>query len=221
MFIQGDEMDQWKEMELEEYLSTFLERHPCEAVSEIVYCSTETQFQKAMTCNYPGKWDNNALTEAWQKMHNGMTFPAAAVWSPTLGLNRKNPILIFRGAESLKEEEFLSVLNDHEYVHARDWARGIPINGSQRITEDNRSQIKRNAIQALMEMRAYANQLEKMPDDWEGRALCRSAFKGYYRHSSFLEETLKISTNETERILIRDFLAYERERARRKDPILI
>lgn len=214
-------MNQWKERELEEYLTTFLERHPCEAVSEMVYCPTETQFQEAMAGNYPGKWKDTALTETWRKMHNGMTFPTAAMWSPTLGLNRKNPILIFIGAESLTEEELVDILKNHEYVHARDWARGIPINGSQRITEDNRAQIRTTVIQALMEVRAYANQLEKMSEGWEKRPICWSAFKCSSRHSSFLEETLKTPTNETERSLIQDFLLYERERARRKGPILI
>lgn len=186
-----------------------------------MYCSTERRFQEVMASTYPEKWDYKALTETWQKIYDGRTVPTTALWSPTLGLNRKNPIMIFIGANFLKEEEFVSVLHDHEYVHAGDWARGIPINNDQRITEDNRAQLKRGVIQALMEVRASANQLDKMSDEWEGRVLCRSAFNWYHRYSSFLEDTIKTSTNETERKLICDFLDYERERARQKGPILI
>lgn len=76
----------------------------------------------------------------------------------------------FKSPKILKEEDFLGVLYDHEAKHAKDFKDGVLLHNGRRITIDDfvvgtngegRPLYQGNALQSLVELSAYSDQLNK------------------------------------------------------------
>ncbi|MBI2102249.1 hypothetical protein HYT55_00280 [Candidatus Woesearchaeota archaeon] len=200
---------EWKEGELKDYLSTFLERHPCKAVSEVVYCPTLERYAHAVREHRP---NGVVLTEEEIKKHwagelirGAMAYVICDPYA--LGLHRPAGIFVFSAIGRFDLEEILSILRDHEYVHASDWAEGISISSKRKITLMNCENLSPDVIHYVMEVRAYENQLKSMPDNVKDRRIYRIASRNYAWNVNRLRERLKMDLPSSfERRVIREFL---------------
>lgn len=73
----------------------------------------------------------------------------------------------FKSAITRKEEDLVNILYDHEAKHAKDFKDGVVLRNGKRVTiedfvvgtQDGKPVYQRNALQALVELSAYSNQL--------------------------------------------------------------
>lgn len=75
-----------------------------------------------------------------------------------LGTETRAPVFVHSSAFDLMENDFLSLLVDHEFVHVRDFYHGIQI-GPYLITYEHVTAQNKPVVEDMLEIRAYSNQL--------------------------------------------------------------
>ena len=105
-------------------------------------------------------------------------------------------------------DELVSIIRDHEYVHARDWFAGIPISPQLRISEEEALLLDPNVIISVMEVRAYRHQLNVMSEELKSRfGIYLSTSSGYNAHRHRLQRALEDPRSSFEEKVIREFLS--------------
>ncbi|MBI4152412.1 hypothetical protein HY495_01765 [Candidatus Woesearchaeota archaeon] len=198
----------WTDHSLEEYLGSFLEEHPHAAVSEIVYCPTEKRFQQVLKKSFPQHvWSPQKVGLLWFRMQFAETAMSVMYDINRLGTSIPAVIVGYPPTLLVQEDELVSIIRDHEYVHASDWSAGIPINSQYRITTQNKDQLILDTINAIMEVRAYEHQLEAMPLEWKERSIFDTISSNHSRHYQFLRSRLAAEdSSPSEKNIIQDFL---------------
>ncbi len=192
--------------QLEQLVGSFLQTYPCEAVAEVVYCPTKEKMKELADQYLPiYHWDEEKVSAYW-----GRIDPRSAAFTfchpYQLGLRIPTVIGVRTAAISYTPEELVSIIRDHEYVHAQDWFGTIPINARRRITIENDHRLDPKTITAIIEVRAYNHQLDCMPDDWEDKRIHKAAIAGYTEYYSQLNQIKNTTDNNYEKRLIADFL---------------
>ncbi|MBS3169209.1 hypothetical protein J4210_01890 [Candidatus Woesearchaeota archaeon] len=198
----------WTDSVLEDYLSSFLGEHPCAAVSEIVYCRTEEHCGRALQQHLPKyAWNSDRVGLFWVMRQHTSTVATTMFDQKTMGAGTPTAIFVYPAALFVPADELVSIIRDHEYVHASDWCGGIPIDHQRRITIQNKDRLIPETINAIMEVRAYGHQLEAMPLEWAERPIFENASSNYSRNYQFLKSRLAAEdSSRFERNILRDFL---------------
>ncbi len=192
--------------ELEKIISSFLQTYPCEAVAEVTYCPTKEKLKELVEQYLPiYGWNEEKVSAFWKKMDpQSVAFTLHHPYQ--LGLRIPSAIGIRSAAISFSPEELVSIIRDHEYIHAQDWFGTIPINSRRRITLSNDERLSDKTIKAITEVRAYKHQLQCMPQEWKHKNIRKAAIAGYTKFHSELEQTRNTTDNNYEKRLISDFL---------------
>ena len=192
--------------QLEQLVGSFLQTYPCEAVAEVTYCPTKEKMKELVEQYLPiYGWNEEKVSAFWKKMDpRAVAFTLRNPYQ--LGLRIPLAIGIRSAAVSYSQEELVSIIRDHEYIHAQDWFGTIPINSRRRITLSNDERLSDKTIKAITEVRAYNHQLHQMPNEWKDKTICKAATAGYNQYYSELQQTRNITDNNYEKRLINDFL---------------
>ncbi len=192
--------------ELEQIVGSFLQTYPCEAVAEVTYCPTKEKLKDLLEQYLPiYGWNEEKVSAFWERMDpRSVAFTLRHPYQ--LGLRIPQAIGIRSAAISFSKEELVSIIRDHEYIHAQDWFATIPINSRKRITLSNDERLSDKTIKAIIEVRAYKHQLQCMPPEWKDKNIRKAAIVGYIRFHSELQQTKNTTNNNYEKRLISDFL---------------
>ncbi len=203
----------WNDLKLEEFVSAFPERYHCSAVSRIVYCPTTERLVQVLREQLPSSGlEEHHLTLFWNlKITEKAAASSLRCSDDQIGLGIPTAICVYPSAANYAAEELVSIIRDHEYIHAQDWFEGIPINYEQRITQQNISRFLPDTVKAMAEVRAYKHQLDAMPEAWARREISRTAFDNYCGYKRVLENILKFPENQYELEIVREFLRSRRE----------
>ncbi len=190
--------------ELEQLVETFLQTYPCEAVSEIAYCPTRERLRDVIGRYLLPDEVDDQIPSLQQETSRTVAITFCDPNSP--GLHFPLPIIIYPPALSYRPEELISIIRDHEYIHALDWFSGIPLNTRHKITSPNKNRFSSKTIRAIMEVRAYRHQLQTIPEEWEDHSFCRTIFGEYQFWHCELEESKRTTPSTYERRAITEFL---------------
>ena len=192
--------------ELEQLVGSFLQTYPCQAVAEVTYCPNKEKMKELAEKYLPiYGWNEEKVSAFWEKMDpRSVAFTLRHPYQ--LGLRIPSAIGVRSAAISFSPEELVSIIRDHEYIHAQDWFGTIPINSRRRITLSNDERLSDKTIKAIIEVRAYKHQLQCMPQEWKDKNIRKAAIAGYIKFHSDLQQTREITDSNYEKRLISDFL---------------
>lgn len=196
--------------ELELLVGSFLQTNPCEAVAEVTYCPTKEKAKEIARKYLPFDYFDYRGISPCEKEPSSV---AAVVCNPnSCGLNVPAPILVYPLASERSPEELVSIIRDHEYVHARDWFNGIPINSRRKITCKNEDFFSSSAIKLMMEVRAYKHQLKTIPENLKNSYFYPVIAERYENYCRALEKMEKTTLLNYEGRAIGEFLKFLRSK---------
>ncbi len=203
--------------ELEELIGTFLQTYPREAVAEVTYCPNKEKAEET-AAKYVSRWhlSEKQKKDLWSEKRSQI---AVVFCNPyTFGLKIAVPVLVYPPAVGYSQKELVSIIRDHEYVHAQDWVEGMPINSHCKITCEEEKLFSPGTIKLMMEMRAQQHQLDAMPEDWKSKktspqhAFYREIIGRYWGYGLALERMERTTTSDYEKMVIGDFLKFLRSK---------
>ena len=195
--------------ELEDFITGFLQQYPCEAVAEIKYCRAEEDFAEMyLLDDFLGDLSPLDISFRWRGLMINGAVATALLRPGEPGHRVPISLLVLPPAISYQQEELISIIRDHEYVHAQDWFVGIPISPQFRISHDEEMSLDQDIIRAVMEVRAYRSQLKAMPEELKNQlGVHLSTSSGYSVHRFLLERALQDPRSSFEEKVIREFLS--------------
>ncbi len=197
----------WNEDGLREYITSFLQEFPCQAVSEIVYTPTFEIFAQMLKRQFPEDYlDELTLNLIW-KIKSDEAIALTICNLDNFGKNVPLQISVFPSAANYSLDELVSIIRDHEYVHAQDWTGGIPINQNRKVTRQNVDLLLPTTVKAIMEIRAYRHQLEIIPPSLYHQRVYLAAINRYNEyHLSLLDFRYSELLPTFDKEVIEDFL---------------
>ncbi len=192
--------------QLEQLVGSFLQTYPCEAVAEVTYCPNKEKLGEILQQYLPVyQWNTEKVSAYWVNMKpQSVAFTLCHPYQ--LGLRIPVAIGVRSATISYTPEELVSIIRDHEYIHAKDWFGTIPLNAWRRITLENDQRLDPKTIKTIMEVRAYKHQLDRMPDQWKNTIIRKAAIAGYAQNYLELVQTKNTTKNNYKKRLIADFL---------------
>lgn len=149
----------------QKFLNKFLKNNPGKGVSRLVYDKEGQAFEKFLE----GLKDKGQIFEKnyknilkSSKEHEGIDMDLLA-FCPRSNIGRgiESRIFVLPACFSLNYENFISVLVDHEYIHAKHVKEGIILKEGLEISYLNQQQFNPQVLLMIDEVIAYNNTIEK------------------------------------------------------------
>ena len=174
----------------QEFLNQFLKKYPGEGVSHLIY-HTQESFEKFLnSLRKKGVSEENIkhLLDS-SKMHKGTDISLFAFLPRSnLGTGKKSQIFVTTDCFNLNYKDFISVLVDHEYIHANHVKQGIILKRGLEISYLNFQYFNPSIVLLIDECIAYQNTLIKAIKNRNLSSQIKSAIRTFKEYNDKLKK---------------------------------